>query len=231
MNINEKIKNEIKKNIDLKYLSFHASLVPNICTIEGVRVPILRKIAKSISKEENILSYLENPILETYEEKTIYGLVIGYLKLDLEKYQYYLKKFISVIDNWATCDIVASNLKFIKRYKTEMYPFIVQYLNSKKEYEVRFAVVLLMDYYLEEEFREVLKLIDQIKLDYYYVKMAIAWLISICYIKHKEETLFYLKNNSLDNWTYNKAIQKMIESNRVNKEEKEYLKTLKKKEK
>lgn len=227
MNINDKIKIQIRENIDLKYLSFHGSLVPNVSTIQGVRVPVLRKIAKEISKEKDITNYLNNPTLKNYEEITIYGLVIGYLKLDIEEYQHYLKKFIPYIDNWATCDIVASNLKFIKKNKNEMYSFIKKYLNSKKEFEVRFAVVLLMDYYLEEEFIEVLKLVEKINLDYYYVKMAIAWLISICYIKHREETLEFLKNTSLDDWTYNKSIQKIIESNRVSVSEKEYFKTIK----
>lgn len=227
MNINDKIKNQINENIDLKYLSFHSSLVPNISSIQGVRVPILRKIAKSLSKEKDILKYLEKPTLENYEEVTIYGLAIGYLKLNIEKYQYYLDRFIPYIDNWATCDIVASNLKFIKKSKQEMYSFILKYLNSKKEFEVRFTIVLLMNYYLDEEFMNTLKLVEKVKLDYYYVKMAISWLISICYIKHKDETIEFLKNTSLDNWTYNKVIQKIIESNRVTKQEKEYFKTLK----
>lgn len=227
MNINDKIKKQINENIDLKYLSFHSSLVPNISTIQGVRVPVLRKIAKSLSKEKDILKYLEKPTLENYEEVTIYGLAIGYLKLDIEKYRYYLDRVIPYIDNWATCDIVASNLKFIKKSKQEMYSFILKYLNSKKEFEVRFAIVLLMDYYLDEEFMDTLKLVEKVKLDYYYVKMAISWLISICYIKHKDETIEFLKNTSLDNWTYNKVIQKIIESNRVTKQEKEYFKTLK----
>lgn len=108
-----------------------------------------------------------------------------------------------------------------------MYSFILKYLNSKKEFEVRFTIVLLMNYYLDEEFMNTLKLVEKVKLDYYYVKMAISWLISICYIKHKDETIEFLKNTSLDNWTYNKVIQKIIESNRVTKQEKEYFKTLK----
>lgn len=227
MTLNEEIKREIKANIDLDYLSFHSSLVPNIHTIEGVRIPILRSIAKTISKKEEVFSYLDNPTLDTYEEITIYGLVIGYLKLDIKEYQYYLKKFIPYIDNWATCDVVASNLKWIKKYKKQMYPFILSYLKSKKEFEVRFSIIMLMNYYLDDYYEEIFSLLCEIKLDYYYVKMAIAWLISNCYIKHKKETLAFLKNNSLDNWTHNKSIQKIIESNRVLKEDKEYLKTLK----
>lgn len=227
MTLNEEIKREIKANIDLDYLSFHGSLVPNIHTIEGVRIPVLRSIAKTISKKEDVFSYLDNPTLDTYEEITIYGLVLGYLKLDIKEYQYYLKKFIPYIDNWATCDVVASNLKWIKKYKKQMYPFILSYLKSKKEFEIRFSIIMLMNYYLDDYYEEIFSLLCEIKLDYYYVKMAIAWFISNCYIKHKKETLYFLKNNSLDNWTHNKSIQKIIESNRVLKEEKETLKTLK----
>jgi len=229
VNINEKIENLLDKNIDLKYLEFNKKIIPNINNFKGVRVPTLRKIALSISKEKDIFSYLDNPVLNSYEEITIYGLVIGYLKLDIMKYKYYLKKFIPLIDNWSTCDIVVSNLKFIKDYKREMYPFIIKYLNSKNEFEVRFAIVVLMTYYLDKEFLEILKLMDSIKLDYYYVKMAIAWLISICYIKHKNETLDYLKNCNLDVWTYNKALQKIMESTRISNKEKNNIKLLKRK--
>lgn len=229
MIITERIKKELEDNADLKYLDFHSKLIPNINNIKGVRVPVLRKIAKSISIEKDVFAYLNSPISDSYEEITIYGLVIGYLKLDVEKYQSYLEKFISLIDNWATCDIAVSNMKFIKKYKKEMYSFIIKYLNSNKEFEVRFSIVVLMNYYLDDEFEETLKLVDHVTLDCYYVKMAIAWLVSICYIKHKDGTLKYLNDCNLDDWTYNKALQKIIESKRVSDNEKINIKKLKRK--
>lgn len=228
MNINERIKQEIKKNIDLKYLSFHSSLVPNIDTVQGVRVPILRLLAKDVSKDDNVMDYLKQPTLDSYEEITIYGLVIGYLKLDLKTYQTYLKQFIPYIDNWATCDVVVSNLKFTKCYQKEMYPFLLTYLKSKKEFEVRFSLVMFLTYYLDETYiHDVLSSLSEIHQNDYYVKMAIAWLISISYIKYPKVTLEYLEKGLLDSWTYQKALQKILESYRVSKEEKEAIRALK----
>lgn len=227
MKINLWIREEINANIDLKYLAFHSSLLPNVSKIEGVRIPILRKIAASIAKDPDVFSYLNDPICSTYEEKTIYGLTIGYLKTDINYYQKYLKQFIPMIDNWATCDVVASNLKFTKKYPKEMYDFLKPYLKSEKEYEVRFAVVMLMDYYLNENYEQVLLDLEMISCKDYYVKMAVAWLLSVGYVKHKEKTLFYLKNKTLDPWIYQKSLSKIIESNRVSKEEKEMIRYMK----
>ncbi len=226
MNIYTYIRSEIDANIEEKYKNFQSSLCPNIKNIEGVRVPILRHIAHTISKKEEITSYLEEANVLTYEEKNIYGFVIGYLKTDLKIYKRYLKKFIPMIDNWATCDMVCSHLKFTKTYKKEMYPFICSYLKSKKEYEVRFAIVMLMDYYLEEDtYQDVLQKLLEIQTKAYYVQMAEAWLLSICYIKYKEETTTFLKRKDIDSVILKKTLQKIRESTRISKQEKEFMKT------
>lgn len=226
MNIYMYIRSEIDANIDEKYKNFQSSLCPNIKNIEGVRVPILRDIALTISKKEEIVSYLEEGNISTYEERNIYGFVIGYLKTDLKIYQRYLKKFIPMIDNWATCDMVCSNLKFTKKYKKEMYSFICSYLKGKKEYEVRFAIVMLMNYYLEEDtYQDVFQKLLEIKNKAYYVQMAEAWLLSICYIRYKEETLTFLKRKDIDSFVLKKTLQKIRESTRVSKQEKEFMKT------
>jgi 3-methyladenine DNA glycosylase AlkD len=190
----------------------------------GVRIPVLRRIAKDVSKHD-VMSYLENPTLSNYEEIMIYGLVLGYAKLDFKSLKKYLRKFIPYIDNWSICDTVCSNLKMF--YCNETYlPFLLKYLNSKKEYELRFVIVMLLDYYLDYDVRYVFQLIDQIQYDSYYVNMAIAWLISIAYKKYPNETISYLKDNHLSSFTYKKAIQKIIELKGTSREEKEFLKTI-----
>lgn len=227
MDIHTYIRKEIDSHIDLKYKNFQSSLCPTISEIEGVRVPVLRDIARTVSKREDVYQYLDYKHVTSYEEKTIYGLVIGYLKTDIKTYQFYLKEFIPLINNWATCDIVCSNLKFTKSYKTEMYPFICSYLKSKKEYEVRFSIVMLMNYYLEEDtYKDVLKKVRVVKNKAYYVQMAESWLLSICYIKHKKGTLEFLKSENIDSFVYKKTLQKIRESTRISKEEKEFIKTL-----
>lgn len=225
----ENIREELFKLQDLKYKEFHSGLCPNTENIIGVRIPELRKIAKQIAKE-NPEEFLNTTQTEYYEEKMLYGLVIGYMKLDLEKILYYLDKFVSMIDNWAVCDCCISTYKFTKKYKQEMWNYIQKYLKSNKEFQLRFAIVMIMDYYLEEEYlEEVLKIYNNIKHNGYYVKMAIAWAISMCYVKFPQRTEQFLNNNNLDDFTYNKSLQKIIESYRVNEETKQKMREMKRK--
>lgn len=225
----ENIREELFKLQDLKYKEFHSGLCPNTDNIIGVRIPELRKIAKQIAKESPE-EFLNTTQTKYYEEKMLYGLVIGYMKLDLEKVLYYLDKFVPMIDNWAVCDCCTSTYKFTKTHKLEMWNYIQKYLKSNKEFELRFAIVMIMDYYLEEEYlEEVLKIYNNIKHNGYYVKMAVAWAISMCYVKFPQATEQFLNNNNLDNFTYNKSLQKIIESYRVSEDTKQKMRQMKRK--
>lgn len=215
----------LKQNIDEKYKKFHSSLCPNINNILGVRVPVLRKIAKDLSKEnwKDIIKSIDNRF---YEETLVEGLIIGYSKIPVQEKLEYVEKFVPKIDNWCTCDVFCSNLKI--KEKDILWSFLDKYLISENEFELRFVIVMYLDYFLTDEYiTNVLINIDNIKSDKYYVQMAIAWLISVAYIKQKQITKNYLLDNSLDAFTYNKALQKIIESNRVSKEEKEEIRKLK----
>jgi len=225
--IKEEIRQKLFEMQDLKYQKFHGALCPNVDNIIGVQVPKLRNIAKELAKT-NAKEYLELEDISYYEEKVIQGLIIGISKLSIEDTKKYLKKFIPKIDSWAVCDVVCSSLKITNKYQEEMWEYINQYINSDKEFELRFALVMYLDYFLNEKYIDkVIKNISKIKSDKYYVQMAIAWLLSISYIKQKEKTLEYLKNNNLDDFTYNKALQKIIESYRVSKEDKDLIKSMK----
>lgn len=224
----EDIRSKLFELQDLKYKEFHSGLCPNVDNIIGVRVPKLREIAREISKKDYD-EFLRNVKDEYYEELALHGLVIGYSKISIEDTFKYLKEFVPKINSWAVCDTTCSNLKITKKYMKEMWDFLEQYINSDKEYEIRFALVMYLNYYLTEEYiDEILKRIDKIANKEYYVQMAIAWLISFAYIKQKEKTEKYIKNNKLDKFTLNKAIQKICESYRVTEQEKEHLKKYKK---
>ena len=133
------------------------------------------------------------------------------------------------IYNWGVCDTFCAGLKITRKYKKEMWDFIQKYLKSNKEFEIRFGVVMLLNYYIEEDYLEKdFKIFDKIKHDGYYVKMAVAWAISFCLIKFYDETVEYLKRANLDDWTYNKAIQKAIESYRISDTQKDDLRKMKK---
>ena len=211
----ENVREKLFELKDKKYQEFHSGLCPNVNDIIGVRIPALRKIGKQIAKE-NPQEYLEKVSKEYYEEKMLQGFVIGYMKASLEERLAYLDKFVPVIDNWAICDCVTSTYKFTNQYPEEVWNYIQKYLSSNREFELRFAIIMLMDYYITEEYVDrVLDIYDTIKHEGYYVKMGVAWALSVCHVKFPEKTRAFLKNNHLDDFTYNKALQKMIEYYRV----------------
>lgn len=228
----EKVKKDLLELADKEYKEFHSNLCPGTNNIVGVRVPILRNYAKELIKEKNLEELLQNIDNEFYEEIMLQGMLIGLEKnITFDDLIKYLHKFVPKIDNWAVCDVCCGGLKVIKKYKKEMWEFIQKYLNSSEEFEIRFAVVIILDYYIEEEYIDKsIKALNSIKSDKYYVQMAVAWAVSICLIKFYEKTCKYLESDKceLDKFTYNKSIQKAIESYRITKEQKEYLKNLKK---
>lgn len=227
MTQNEEINSYFDANIDIKYREFHKKLVPNVDEFRGVRLPIIKKLAKEIAKAD-YHSYLENVCYDSYEERMLCGLVLGNIKADFTTLKPYICCFIPHIDNWAVCDCFCASLKMTLKYKNEMLPFILNYIDSKKEYEVRFAVVMLMNYYADSEYiDQILKLYDGIKREEYYVKMAVAWAISVCFVKQRNKTLSYLKNDNIDSWTHNKAISKITESFRVTDADKILVRSLK----
>lgn len=225
----ENIREKLFELQDKTYQEFHSGLCPNVNDIIGVRIPILRKMGKQIAKE-NPQEYLEEVPKEYYEEKMLQGFVIGYMKATLEERLNYLDKFVPVIDNWAICDCTTATYKFANQYPEEVWNYIQKYLSSNREFELRFAIIMLMDYYLTEEYIDrVLKIYDTIEHEGYYVKMAVAWALSVCYVKFPEKTRDLLKNNHLDDFTYNKALQKMIESYRVDEKTKQEFRKMKRK--
>lgn len=223
----ENLREYLYEAVDEKYREFHSSLCPNVNDILGVRIPKLREIAKTIAKD-NPIEFLEKYVCEFYEEKMIYGLVIGYMKSDLETRIKYLNKFVPMIDNWAVCDCACSTYKFTQKNMEEMFEYIKKYVFSNKEFEVRFACIMLMDYFLIDEYiDEVFQIFNNIKLDKYYVEMAIAWAISEAFIKNEKKTREFLANNTLSVNTFNKALQKIIESNRVDDKTKDEMRKMK----
>ena len=212
---------------DLKYKEFHGSLCPDMDNIIGVRIPRLREYAKELYKSNNLKDIkIED---KYYEELVIQGMLIGFqTKEPIEKVIKQVEEFVHKINSWAVCDTFCAGLKVTKKYQPEMFEVIKQYLKSKQEYEVRFAIVMLLDYYIKDKYiDQMLQILDNVKLDKYYVQMANAWAISICLIKYYNKTLDFLKITKIDDFTYNKGIQKAIESYRITNEQKEYLRTLK----
>ena len=226
----ERLQAELFALQDLQYQKFHSGLLPGVENVIGVRMPLLRKLAKEILKGD-WQNYLQSELPEEstyYEEDIIQALLIGTSKLSWQERHAYIKVFVPKISNWAVCDLFCSTLKEAQRYPGEYWQLLMSYANSKNAYDLRFLAVMLLNYFTSDEFaEEALKILQAIRHEDYYVKMGVAWAISIFYIKQPQFTLKLIKQNDLDDFTHNKAIQKIRESFRVSKEDKEMLNRLK----
>lgn len=212
---------------DLKYRDFHSKLMPTVDKekIIGVRVPQLRKFAREFGKTEEAKDFLKILPHKYYEEDNIHAFLIEQIK-DFDECISALDNFLLCVDNWATCDMMTP--KVFKKNTDKLLPKINEWLISDYAYEVRFAIGMLMKFYLDENFDEkYLELVASVKSEEYYINMMIAWYFATALAKQWDKTLPYIENKVLDKWTHNKAIQKAVESYRITDEQKKYLKTLK----
>ncbi len=211
---------------DLDYKNFHGKLIQNQESLIGIRTPILKEIAKKISKN-NPYTFLQVVEHNTYEETVIHGLVIGYMKISFDACVSLLKDFLPYNTNWAINDITCANLKIWKTHLDEGLAIIEQYLKNENLWIRRFGLVLLLDFYVNDDYIDtILKIIPAISGSEYYVGMANAWLISVCFVHYPEKTKVLLESNKLDSFTQKHAIQKILESNRISLEEKENMRKL-----
>lgn len=222
-----KIKNDLLLMQDKTYKDFHSKLMPTINpnSIIGIRVPVLRDYAKKLFKEnsiESLNSFLKNLPHEFYEENNIHAFLIEKIN-NFDECIFYLEEFLPYIDNWATCDML--NPKIFKTNCEKLLEKIYQWINSDSVYTVRFAIGMLMRYFLDEKFEtKYLDLVVSINSEEYYINMMRAWFFATALAKQYEQTFPYIKNYSLDKWTHNKSIQKANESFRITKVQKEELK-------
>lgn len=224
----QKFLDYLDKNKDLKYREFHYRLLKdNSIEFIGVRTPILKNIAKQISKTKYI-EFIKLNTLKTYEEKTIYGLLLGYLKIDFNDLLNLIDNYLMNIDNWATCDLTCANLKIFKKNKDLGFNYLKNKINSNNIWIQRFVIVMFLDYFLCDEYiDDVLKTISNIDTNEYYVEMAIAWLLATAYINYQDKVLSLLKSSKISKNVINLTIKKANESYRITKEKKKLIKNLK----
>lgn len=225
--VNNWVKEQLKILSEPQYRKFSSKLLPGTENVLGVRLPALRNLAKEISKGD-WKTYLENALDDTFEEIMIQGLVIGYVKAEPSEIISALENFIPKIDNWSVCDSTVMGLKAADKNQNIFFELAEKYLKSGKEFYVRFGAVMLLAHFVNEEYiSKTLDLINNTEFKEYYAKMAAAWAVSVCYVKFPKETLVYLKKSTLDDWTFNKSIQKIKESFRVSAGDKIMLEKMK----
>ncbi len=228
-----KLENEIREELfalkEDKFQVFAASLLPGCENLLGVRIPLIRKIAKKVSNR-NPIDFLDNANDIYFEETMLKALIIGNMTEDIEVILEQVVLFIPKITNWSLCDSFCNELKIVRLHKERVWKFLQRYHQSREAYEIRFAVVLLLFHYMEKKYiNEIIKILDEIKHDDYYVKMAVAWCLQACFVNFPAETMPYLGDNKLDDFTYNKTLQKITESQKVDKTTKEMIRSMKRK--
>ncbi len=223
----EDIRNKLLSLKDEKYRAFTAKLMPTVDTnrIIGVRTPLLRAFAKELIREGECRDFLSFLPHKFYEEDNLHGFIIEGIK-DTDLCISELRRFVPYIDNWATCDCVRPAA--LKKEPEKVYQFILELLESKKTYTVRYGIGLLLSFYLDENFSEIhLRLLSEIRSDEYYINMMLAWYYATALAKQWESTVPYIEKRILPQWVHRKTIQKAIESYRITDEQKVYLRTLK----
>lgn len=206
-----------------KFKEFSLSLCDSKYEMLGIRIPLLRKIAKGIKD----ISFLDVVCNNYFEEVILEGLVIANIQNE-SLFDNYFKKYIVKIDNWCICDTFCNSIKIVKKNNDKYFKEALKLCKSNKEFIVRVGLIMILNYFISKDNLDIiLETMDNIKSDKYYINMAEAWLICELYINYPQEIEKYLKNNKLNKFTHNKAIAKIRESFRVSKSKKDYINTLK----
>lgn len=212
------IRKELYDLADEKYKNFSSSLIPNKNNLIGVRIPILRKLANRIIKED-YSSYL-NFAPDFLEEELLQAIISAKVKTNLKEKLKLVKEFIPKIDNWSVCDTFCNSLKIKEENKKEFWNFLKKYFKSNKEFEIRFSHVILLNYYINDEYIDnILKILESFNSQKYYAQMGCAWLISMCYVKFPIKTKEFLLKKFNDEVTKKIAIKKISESLQVSKKQ------------
>ena len=214
---------------DLGYREFNSKLIPNIDkeTMIGVRIPDIRKIEKSLSIEEKEQFLMDLPH-KYFEENMLHGIIISNMK-EYDKVIINLEKFLPYVDNWAVCDSISP--KILKKNREKVITNVLSWIKSNHTYVCRFGIGMIMQLYLEDEYfkRTYLDIIAEIKTEDYYINMMRAWTFQVALVKQWKEAIVYIEKGLLDEFTHNKTISKSCDSYKIEKEKKEYLKTLRRK--
>ena len=217
----ESIRNELLNHVDESYRKFQSSLIPGVENFLGVRRPVLRKMAAGILKENGRV-FLKEAGRNSFEEILLRALVIGGLSAEKEEILNLTKEFIPQITDWCICDTFCNGLKAAKEYREEFWEFLTPYLTSEKEFEARFAAVMILEHYICDSWiDQSLGALYEIRQEGYYAQMAVAWAYSMCFVKYPEKTERFLQEHRLPEFTYKKTISKINDSLPVPREEKE----------
>ena len=212
---------------DPAYRDFQCKLTPTISKEEviGVRTPALRGLAKELSGTDAAAAFLRALPHAYYDENNLHSFLVSALP-DYGEAVAAVDAFLPFVDNWATCDGLSP--RAFKKQRAALWDKIPEWLASDETYTVRFGIEMLMNHFLDADFRpEAPARVAALRSEEYYINMMIAWYFATALAKQWDAALPYLTERRLDRWCHNKTIQKAVESYRITDEQKAYLKTLK----
>ena len=220
----EEIQKQLFELQDMAYRDFHSRLMPDIDkeTVIGIRVPMLRKYAKSIAGTELAEKFIKELPHCYYEENNLHMMLITGIK-DYDRCLMEIERFLPYIDNWTTCDFPAP--KCFENHKEDLLPVIKRLIASSETYTIRYGIGMLMRLYLDADFDpEYVRIVAEVKSDEYYVNMMIAWYMATALAKQWDVVIPYIEEHRMPDWVHRKTIQKAVESYRITDEQKRYLK-------
>lgn len=220
----EEIQKQLFELQDMAYKDFHSKLIPDIDSnnVIGIRVPVLRKYAKSIAGTELSEKFIKELPHRYYEENNLHMMLITGIN-DYDRCLLEIERFLTYIDNWATCDFPAP--KCFENHKEDLLPVIKRWIASSETYTIRYGIGMLMRLYLDEDFDpEYVRIVAEVKSDEYYVNMMIAWYMATALAKQWDAVIPFIEEHRMSDWVHRKTIQKAVESYRITDEQKKYLK-------
>ena len=219
-----KVVEELYEIAEENYKKFNENLVKGNSPIIGVRIPILRKIANTIVKEKQVEDFFKEYEGNYFEEKLIKGVIISTKEDYFEQYN---DEYILELDSWCLVDTYANCLKFIGKKPDKYWNYVNDLLDNDYEFCVRLGYVLMLNYYLCDDYID--KVLDLClkQYDEYYINMAIAWTLSEVFINYPKQVMDILKSKKLNEFVHEKTIEKINDSYRVSNYDKRKLRELK----
>lgn len=206
---------------------FSAKLTPSVerSAVLGVKVPVLRKLAKEYYGTLQGNDFLKSLPHKYLEENSLHFFMVS-LEKDFDKQIILVNQFLPYVDNWATCDEFSSAT--FKKNPDKLLPYIKTWIKSDKTYTVRFGIGMLLKYFLDDNyFTGVLDMVAEVKSEEYYVNMMTAWFFATALAKRYDDAIKFFTHKTLSTFCHNKSIQKACESFRISDEHKAFLKALK----
>lgn len=212
----DSIKMFLEEHAEPEYAVFSASLLNDSIPVMGVRLPCLRKYVRELVKNDSWRSLWEKENERIFEVVLLKGLALATASLTDEERWEYIDRYVPMITNWALCDSVCTSLRFVRRRPEEAWDRLQQYWQSEDEFAQRFGVVMLLDHFLTDDYKErTLSALVSVRPAGYYASVAVAWALSVAFVSFPEQVYEMLQSGVLQKDIWQMTLRKIIESRRV----------------